>query len=1361
MSRKAWTISAAIASMLFASVVVRACNVAAISVVYEQAYNSSDESALVVPTTFKEGEDPANVVLDKYKINIWKACAREGGYSVTYFGNASNYLACYGFSYSPRENSGHLVFGDEDWGDQYAIATKSDEDTGEKDIPGGFIVNSPKAATDVTTGEEYDVRMTVSNIKVKHVFCDKDDGTYTRTALVYGFGTIEANDHPSWAKPGVSYFTGKSLVGYDYCRSGAKYNVKIRLYYHGTDTQVSNKIMMWAANDIDIGDRTIGKNKYYEYSSSHSYAEHIRLINGVDTIRNNHLSYVVSGSNNLGFSDGAIYKAISDPDHTSAEDNNSCSTLFKADMDSFEFEWGGSACGTTIDSVPFSLFKGTTRMYYGSPSPISGTSKYVTVNGPTSQGIAFEHLIRREKIGSSNPETENYTINKKVESGSTVVSDDTTSGTKRFWTLGVDESVDSTDSFTVNLNPGETKQVSQQLRYRTSDVNMRSSDYQAVARNTITLHRPYAYFNGKITATATKNTSNTSVAITNNAINLTDSDDGRYVITFSNQINRHDTDSDGSAGGTVRTQYSTSYSSSSSVPGASVVTWSPGSSASNVNTEALADNGDPHSFAVTASGTLKYGETRTICQTLTYVAKQGGGSSQHATNSPYCVTISRPMKKCAVDSSIAYGLITGKNVGQITVKDKELNKTQKTTIGANSSVSIYARPTDNIRFTYDMCAGSLYPIYENGVNKKVWYKASGSITKNPAVTENQSKQYLFRSDVPLINNTFNNPREWSWQRGVASTSAFLSDSNPIHLEATFNSPSDGVGSNYRCGTPVNGWYQVSGKADDGGVDECARTGNYNIGVLDAGSTITQKLEWDEQPVTNSTTVGSVSRTATANVVVPYNYTLKPYVVNNTARAAYIGEKITMYPGVATTKRANTTVSSNSYATITKQTSVKYSYYFTDSTGAIKVARQAARADETRRFNKSGSLDNVDETLGSISIEIDDTHSVGDRVCVEITVAPYDSHDGTNDAAAALKEGSSGASRSASSCISIAKRPTISIESSNVYSATSMTVSHYSKKITSDKFVYSSWSEYGVFGHVKDNFLMASGASTGYGRNGYSGGKTLNAERANPSDDNVSRPSNSSTCTFMTQTFANQNCEQDETAKVIGGVAADLYESRIKEHYSSAGKNLVGTTTVSFGGVNYLDASNIDKGTYYDASANLIGVKTENNIYLSKTPTFDSDYSGNRTIVYHATNIVIDGEKINDERSVQRENLSGVTGVVILADNVYLTDKVKYVNATIIADTVNTCAFKSSDPSVKLEMKHLTSSVCNSSVVFDSPVVAHRLVLNRTAGATNGTGSIKRAEVFNLNSGNFLWSFNQMSRYNQAITTYSRELPPRY
>ncbi|MBR5419348.1 hypothetical protein IK110_03820 [Candidatus Saccharibacteria bacterium] len=506
----------------------------------------------------------------------------------------------------------------------------------------------------------------------------------------------------------------------------------------------------------------------------------------------------------------------------------------------------------------------------------------------------------------------------------------------------------------------------------------------------------------------------------------------------------------------------------------------------------------------------------------------------------------------------------------------------------------------------------------------------------------------------------------------------------------------------------------------------------------------------------------------------YNYELKPYVTNYLTRAAYIGSSVTMNPGVVVMMRKDTEISGggpDTYATITKETEVKYSYYFTDKSGNLKGSVQTARETEVRRFNdekeKTTKYDtNEEEALDPITVGIGDGYSVGDRVCIELSVFPFESHDGKNDTAIARKETSGITTRrKTASCLTIAKRPTMSVESSNVYSASSINTSSYDKLIDSTKYSFGSWSEYGVYGRVNQNLLMASGAAFGYDRSGYTGGKTLNTTRNNPGDNgNVATANNSNGCTFMTQTFANADCSQGDMTRTIGGTSVEQFRDRILERYEddSSAPALIGVTQRQFGNLQYMDLSNIDPtaNAFYNSNHGFASVKA-GNIYISKTPTFASnDRAHNHTIVYHATNLVIDGD-LNNENTKTMAQPWDLTGVIIIADNVYLTDRVNYVNATIIADEVNTCAFQSSNPSLKLKMSDLGSSICNKSVIFDQPVVIRRLILNRTAGANSGSGSIVRSEVFNLNSGNYLWSYNQMSRYSQAITSSTRELPSRY
>lgn len=505
----------------------------------------------------------------------------------------------------------------------------------------------------------------------------------------------------------------------------------------------------------------------------------------------------------------------------------------------------------------------------------------------------------------------------------------------------------------------------------------------------------------------------------------------------------------------------------------------------------------------------------------------------------------------------------------------------------------------------------------------------------------------------------------------------------------------------------------------------------------------------------------------------YNYELKPYVTNDSSRAAYLGSKVTMDPGVAIIVRKDTEIDDpemDTYATMTKETEVKYSYYFTDSAGHLKGGIQEARETELRRFNDENDRDSrldesEDEPLDSITIDIGENYAVGDRVCVELSVYPFESHDGTNNLAVARKETSDISTRRATtSCLPIAKRPIISIESSNVYSATNIYTLTYGRNINGVRYTFGSWSEYGVFGRVHSSTMMASGAALGYSRDGYTGGKNLNVARENPGEGNkVSTTNNSNDCTFMTQTFANAECKQDENASPIGDITADQFRERMIERYKdNSSMALVGVTQKQFGGVQYSDVSNIDPtiNAFYNSKTGFASVKA-GNLYLSKTPSFASDdREHNHTIVYQATNLIIDGD-LNKELTKSMISPYDTTGVVILADRVYLTDRATYVNATIIADEVNTCAFQAANPSQKLKMSNLNSNICNSSVIFDQPVVTKRLILNRTAGANSGTGSIVRAEVFNLNFGNYLWSYSQMARYSQAVTSFAREISPRY
>ena len=89
----------------------------------------------------------------------------------------------------------------------------------------------------------------------------------------------------------------------------------------------------------------------------------------------------------------------------------------------------------------------------------------------------------------------------------------------------------------------------------------------------------------------------------------------------------------------------------------------------------------------------------------------------------------------------------------------------------------------------------------------------------------------------------------------------------------------------------------------------------------------------------------------------------------------------------------------------------------------------------------------------------------------------------------------------------------------------------------------------------------------------------------------------------------------------------------------------------------------------------------------------------------------------------------------------------------------------------------TSDQCSKTLVFNGPVMAKSVTLNRTAGANPGSGhreggsvlnqnisndgSITPGEIFNVRPDALYWAYSQSQRFSQANVTYTREVAPRY
>ena len=796
------------------------------------------------------------------------------------------------------------------------------------------------------------------------------------------------------------------------------------------------------------------------------------------------------------------------------------------------------------------------------------------------------------------------------------------------------------------------------------------------------------------------------------------------------------------------------------------------------------------------SGKIYAGQKITYCETLKYEsAINESGTVDGTATKKACIIVKKNAATCSTTlkgadfEGYTYTYNNGKNLGQIGVKNATLGNNYTYTGLTNAAVSIWARPGDDIRFEYNHCAAGLYPYVVHNGTTGTTYTPSGS--SDGAATTTLSNNYLFGEQMST----------WDGAKSVVKPQNYnvtIDNLLSTTLYGTKYSPGD---NNYYndClvasgGGPVKGYYKVTGSGVATSCDNRTKT-------LDVGHTFQQKYVWTNLGYDNGTRFNSGTLSAQASVSVPYNYVLNPYIKNPNTTAS-LGGTITMNPGVVVAARKNTVISKASaqtYATITKPTSIKVTYFYTDPTGANQKGSGGTLLDSSNvRLNNDGDLngtgtterlgktvENGGATLSSSNnfvIPVDDnTVDVGDRVCMRLVVSPADSVDNPGLASVtdsqigvAMQEtGSSSNTRTIVSCSTVAKRPTMSVESSNAYSATKYETSNYVKLLNGGNYRFGSWSEYGVFGNVNatspNSPIFASGAALGYSTAGYktTGGswtQEANIARNNNSSTEVATKENSSVCTYMTQTFANDDCKS-ATSK-IGSISAEQFRNRMTERYGS------GSTNVSVPSGQTIDLSGYSNPNVIDESGAIV-MRVNGNAKVSSLPNIPNSAfeargitSRNRTIVYSMKGKTLTITGNLNEQTGNMTSLDDVTGVVIVAGTVNIDSSVTYINATIIADEVNTCKTHNGktvmfNGATNNNQVSLSSSICNTTLRFDGPVVTKKIILNRTAGAGKAANSIKRGEIFNLNMADYLWSFNQMSRYNQAVTTYSRELPPRY
>ena len=495
----------------------------------------------------------------------------------------------------------------------------------------------------------------------------------------------------------------------------------------------------------------------------------------------------------------------------------------------------------------------------------------------------------------------------------------------------------------------------------------------------------------------------------------------------------------------------------------------------------------------------------------------------------------------------------------------------------------------------------------------------------------------------------------------------------------------------------------------------------------------------------------------AKVIVPYNFNTTTKITNFTGDHKYPGEPISFGYELKITPRENQEVTSSEYATLTpSETEVRlYQCTVSPSVGNPGDALAGGITDgsepEGYIKGKLGGAGNVTCTYETVesgelndqSTESGKTYSAGrtynipdvedgTKYCAVLTVFPADSHNRPDETissgmntGASIGEGSFNKTRvSDIKCTTIAKKPNTQIFGAGVFAEGPITASASWKCVNwalsteqnCTKTKFGSWTENEL---ISNSAITKFGSGDGYGygnwfRRGeyYAGGTaSVQGSPGGNSSNDFRQASN--------LTIANNNASGGTAGyAAISAIDHNILD-RILARYSSS--------------QNYGGASD---HTTYDIS---LGASDNGQTLVI--------YTGSTFRINH--NIIV---RDTDTYSA----IEQVPQVLIIAPKIEISSSVTRVDAWLIATggSINTCYEFSSGSTA-------SDGACNQQLTLSGPIIAQKLYLNRTAGAGPGNQSINPAERFNLSASAYYWAYSQAEQLQQAFTTYTRELAPRY
>ncbi|MBP1046213.1 hypothetical protein I6N96_07945 [Enterococcus sp. BWM-S5] len=334
-------------------------------------------------------------------------------------------------------------------------------------------------------------------------------------------------------------------------------------------------------------------------------------------------------------------------------------------------------------------------------------------------------------------------------------------------------------------------------------------------------------------------------------------------------------------------------------------------------------------------------------------------------------------------------------------------------------------------------------------------------------------------------------------------------------------------------------------------------------------------------------------------------------------------------------------------------------------------------------------------------EMPEDAELGSRICFGFSISPYKLTAGESES----EQNNKTLWRHATPhCFIAAKKPKMQVWGGSVYSGTNI----QTNKTNFSTGTFGSWVEY---------------ASISKGTiNSFTSGANNNSNKL---------------------TMANKGT----TLGKYGEIPTDNLASKIKDRYNSPAATSTSMT-----------CSNVSDGKV---------CKQKETTTEVKVPAQMNPSEPSRTVILDATNK--SNPSLDQNVYIDRDILANTTlgkasdaqAFIIIAKNIYIHPDVTNIDAWLLAsDSVVTCANPSKSGTNRKDMSFVSDSNCGKPLRINGPVQTKNLNSWRTNGSMLNTAA-DPAEVYNLRADTYLWAASKGSGDGRFITTYTRELSPRF